>query len=130
MPLDQSVAGRSYPLGAPYEVGREKIREFADAIDDQNLAYRDPAAARKLGYPDVVAPPTFPTVLTFDASGLVLEELGVELRHVLHREQRFEYIRPVMAGDRLVRGIVVESVKTVAGNDILTVRVDLATESG
>ena len=54
--------GRVYPATEPYEVGREKIREFADAIGDDNPAYRDKAAAKALGYPDVIAPPTFPIV--------------------------------------------------------------------
>ena len=56
MPLDQSFVGRVYPPTAPYQVGREKIREFAHAIGDPNPAYRDPAAARALGYADVDRP--------------------------------------------------------------------------
>ena len=32
--LNPDVVGRSYPPSEPYEVGREKIREFADAIGD------------------------------------------------------------------------------------------------
>ena len=58
MALDPSFVGRSYPPTRPYEVGREKIREFAAAIGDANPAYTDPAAARALGHPDVIAPPT------------------------------------------------------------------------
>ena len=49
-------------------VGVEKIREFAAALGDLNPAYRDREAAKALGHPDVVAPPTFPFVLTFQAS--------------------------------------------------------------
>ena len=63
MPLDPSFVGRTYPPTEPYQVGREKIREFAAAIGDANPAYPDPEAARALGHPDVVAPPTFPIVL-------------------------------------------------------------------
>ena len=64
MPLDPSFAGHSYPPTAPYRVGREKIREFCEAIGAGDQAYLDPEAARKLGYSDVVAPPTFAIVLT------------------------------------------------------------------
>ncbi|MGO4428351.1 MaoC family dehydratase N-terminal domain-containing protein, partial [Streptomyces sp. MCAF7] len=46
MALDQSFVGRSYPPTAPYEVGREKIREFAEAIGDANPVYFDPEAAK------------------------------------------------------------------------------------
>ena len=68
MPIDPSYAGRTYPATAPYEVGVEKIREFADAIGDPNPAYRDRDAARALGHPDVIAPPTFPIAVTFPRS--------------------------------------------------------------
>ncbi|MEV6526496.1 MaoC family dehydratase N-terminal domain-containing protein [Longispora sp. NPDC051575] len=130
MPLDQTQIGRTYPPTAPYEVGREKIREFAEAIGDPNPAYRDPDVARKFGHPDVIAPPTFPILLTLDASGVALAALGVELRNVLHREQKFEYSRPVVAGDTLVCVVVVEGIRTVAGNDILTTRTDVTDGSG
>ena len=46
MAVDQSFIGRIYPPTAPYEVGREKISEFADAVNDPNPVYRDPSAAR------------------------------------------------------------------------------------
>ncbi len=130
MPLDPSLIGRTYPPTAAYEVGREKIREFADAIGDPSAVYRDAAAAGALGYPDVIAPPTFPIVLTLGASGDALDALGVELRHVLHREQRFAYTRPVRAGDRLTCSVVIEDIRSAAGNDILTTRTDVATDTG
>ncbi|PWS52277.1 hypothetical protein DLE01_06255, partial [Streptomyces sp. FT05W] len=59
MALDQSFVGRTYPPTPAYEVGREKIREFAEAVGDTNPAYTDPEAAKALGYSDVIAPPTF-----------------------------------------------------------------------
>ncbi len=123
------MVGRMYPPSAPYEVGREKIREFANAIGDANPAYRDPDAARKLGHTDVIAPPTFPILLTLDASTQALNALGVKLQNVLHREQRFSYERPVTAGDRLICTVVVESLARVAGNDILTTRTEVTTVS-
>src|SRR5690606_5251185 len=59
MTIDPSVTGRSYAHARSYEVGREKIREFADAIGDPDPLYRDSEAARERGYADVLAPPTF-----------------------------------------------------------------------
>ena len=56
MPVDPSFAGREYPPSEPYLVSAEKIREFADAVNDPNPAYRSVEAARELGHPDVVAP--------------------------------------------------------------------------
>jgi acyl dehydratase len=132
MPLDVSFVGRTYPPTEPYEVGREKIREFADAIGDPNPAYRDPDAARALGHPDVIAPPTFPVVLSFLASRQVIgdPDLGLDYSRVVHGEQRFVYTRPVRAGDRLQVTVCVENIRQAAGNDLLTTRGDVTTVEG
>ncbi len=130
MPLDPSFAGRSFASDVPYEVGREKIREFADAIGDANPAYRDPEAAKALGHPDVIAPPTFPFTFTFAASEPLLEQLGIKLRNVVHGDQRFRYARPVCAGDRLRCTVTVENIRAMAGNDLLPTRTDVSDESG
>jgi acyl dehydratase len=132
MPLDQSFVGRVYPPTAPYEVGREKIAEFADAIGDDNPVYRDPAAAQALGYPDVIAPPTFPIVITMKASAQIITypELGLDYSRVVHGEQRFSYTRPVRAGDRLQVVASVETIRAAAGNDLLTTRGEVTTVDG
>ena len=85
------MSGVSILPTSPYEVGREKIREFADAVGDMNPVYRDPAAARALGYPDVIAPPTFPIVLTLTAGHQVITDpdFGLDYSKVVHGEQRF-----------------------------------------
>lgn len=132
MPLDQSFVGRKYPPTAPYDVGREKIREFADAINDPHPAYRDPEAARALGHPDVIAPPTFGIVLSMRASGQVVAdpELGLDYSRVVHGEQRFVIARPIRAGDRLTVTVTVETIRAAAGNDLITTRGDVATVDG
>ncbi len=113
-------------------VGREKVREFATAIGDSNAAYRDVAAAHALGYPDVIAPPTFAFVIAYAGSSQAATdpELGLDYSRVVHGEQRFSYSRPIVAGDAIVATATIEAIRAVAGNDILTTRVDLATEAG
>lgn len=132
MPLDQSFVGRTYPPTPPYEVGREKIREFAEAIGDANPAYRDPEAARALGHPDVIAPPTFGIVLSMTAGRQVIAdpELGLDYSRVVHGEQRFVITRPIRAGDRLTVTMTVENIRTAAGNDMITTRGDVQTVDG
>jgi acyl dehydratase len=132
MPLDPEVVGRTYPPADPYEVGREKIREFADAIGDDNPVYRDPEAAKALGHPDVIAPPTFPVVVTLRASQRVVADpgIGIDYSRVVHGEQRFVAARPVRAGDRLSVTTVIDAVRSVAGNDLLTVRSEVDTTDG
>jgi acyl dehydratase len=132
MPVDQSFRGRAYPPTRPYEVGREKIREFADAINDPNPVYRDRAAAQALGYPDVIAPPTFAIVLTLPAGGQVIQDpaFGLDYSRVVHGEQRFVHHRPIVAGDVLQVVVTVEDIRVAAGNELITNRADLMTVAG
>lgn len=132
MALNQDYLGKVYPPSPPYEVGREKIREFAEAIGDDNPAYRDVDHARSLGHRDVIAPPTFPIVVSMRASAAAMFDpgLGLDYSRVVHGEQRFAYVRPVTAGDRLVVVTTIEGIRAAAGNDILTTRADVTTQDG
>ncbi|ANH92900.1 MULTISPECIES: MaoC family dehydratase N-terminal domain-containing protein [unclassified Streptomyces] len=132
MALDQSFVGRSYPPTAPYEVGREKIREFAQAVGDANPAYTDPEAAQALGHPDVIAPPTFVFLITYRAAGEVVQDpqLGLDYSRVVHGDQKFAYTRPVHAGDRLSVTSTIEAIKTMAGSDILDIRGEVHDAAG
>ncbi|WP_026360399.1 MaoC family dehydratase N-terminal domain-containing protein [Amycolatopsis nigrescens] len=132
MPLDPAFIGRSYPPTSTYEVSREKIREFADAIGDENALYRDPEAARAAGYPDVIAPPTFLTIVNTPAFEMIASdpELGLDYSRMVHGDQRFSHARPVHAGDRLRLTVTIEDIMARAGNDFLTVRAEIAAEDG
>ncbi|HEX3813738.1 MAG TPA: MaoC family dehydratase N-terminal domain-containing protein [Mycobacteriales bacterium] len=132
MALDATFIGRSYPPTEPYEVGRAKIAEFADAVGDPNPIYRDAAAARAVGHDDVIAPPTFAFLFTFRAARALIDDpaLGLDYSRVVHGEQRFVYDRPVRAGDQLVTTVTVENIRTAAGNDMVTSRSDVSTIDG
>ena len=132
MALDQSFIGRSYPPKRTYEVGREKIREFADAIGDDNPLYRDPDAARAAGYPDVIAPPTFLTVINLAAINVIANdpELGMDYTRMVHGDQTFQHTRPVHAGDVLRLTTFVDDIMARPGNAFLTVRAEIADAGG
>lgn len=131
-PAVLDAVGRSYPPTEPYEVGREHIRAFARAIGDDSPLYRDPEAARALGYPDVLAPPTFTVVITQLAAEQVTgdPELGIDFDRVVHSGQRFVYQRPILAGDRLSCLVLIEEAKTLAGNLSLTLRTEVLDAAG
>ncbi len=96
-------------------------------------AYHDVAAAASaLGYRDVVAPPTFAIVLSMQASAAVVldPELGLDYTRVVHGEQRFVVRRPIVAGDELVVTTTIESIRTMAGNDMIMTRGDISTAAG
>src|SRR5918994_4809868 len=132
MALDRELVGRSYPPSAVYEVGRAKIAEFATAVGAEDPVHRDVEAARAAGHPDVIAPPTFAIVVSLEAAFVVLgdPEVGLDYSRVVHGEQKFAHHRPIRAGDRLVATTTIDAARTVAGNDMLTARVDLVTEDG
>jgi acyl dehydratase len=132
MPLDPSHVGRSYPPTQPYLVGREKIREFAKAIGATDAAYLDPEAARALGYTDVIAPPTFPTVVSFASNNAVVDDpdLAIDYSRVVHGDQRFQYARPIVAGDELVGRQTIEEIISRGGHDFITTRTDITDAAG
>ncbi|PRY43512.1 MaoC family dehydratase N-terminal domain-containing protein [Umezawaea tangerina] len=132
MALDQSFIGRTYPPSPPYEVSREKIREFADAVGEPGEIHRDPEAAKAAGYVDVIAPPTFAILISMKANEVLVmdPELGLDYTRVVHGDQTFVHHRPIVAGDRLVVTTHVDAINSRMGNDIVSVRAELATESG
>ncbi len=96
--LDRSLIGReSEPV--VHEVEKGAVQRFAEAIGDPNPIYADEAAARAAGFPSIVAPPTFPVVLTTNERFRHSLDLGT--RSIIQGEQQFEYSRPIVAGDRL-----------------------------
>jgi acyl dehydratase len=131
--LNKDFIGRAYGPTEPYEVSREKIRDFAIAIGDPHPAYLDPEAARALGHPDVIAPPTFLTVTGFrfpEATPVADPELGLDYSRVVHGEQTYELRRPVVAGDRLVSTVVVRDIKSAGRNELITLTTTYTTEDG
>jgi acyl dehydratase len=131
MAVNGDLVGKHYPPQT-YEVGREKIREFALAVGDDNPAYLDVEAARALGHPDLVAPPTFSVVVTRDPQIAVIDdpELGLDFSRVVHGDQKFHFTRPIVAGDVLTTTSSVSSARSLAGNDIVTIRSDVADAAG
>lgn len=130
MTLNRDFVGRVYPPSDPYEVTRVKIREFADAIGDPNPVYRDQDAAKAAGHPDVIAPPTFPIVITLGGEALADPELGLNFALVVHGEQRFEYHRPLRAGDVVVTESTVSGIRSIGRNERLDIQTVVKTVEG
>jgi acyl dehydratase len=132
MAINKDYIGRTFPAGEPYEVSRVKIAEFADAIGDPNPLYRDRDAARAVGHPDVIAPPTFAIVISMASSGRVVGDpgLGVNYAMVVHGEQRFEYARPIGAGDVLTATSTISDIRETGRLVMLSTRTDIHTVAG
>ena len=132
MPVNPDLVGRAFAPTAPYLVGREKVREFARAVFATDPQHTDPAAARALGYADVVAPPTFAMVI----QDLTLQQLlaepdaGIALERTIHAEQRFRYTRPIVAGDELVAQLSITGVRAVGAGAMVTSEAKITDAAG
>jgi acyl dehydratase len=132
MALNPEFVGKAFPYDEAFCVGVEKIREFARAIGDANPLYLDREAARRAGYPDVVAPPTFAIAVIMKAQDKLLFDpaLGLDFDVVVHGNQRFIHHRPIVAGDELTSTPYVDQVRVMAGNDVITLRTEVTDQAG
>ncbi|MFS2279940.1 MaoC family dehydratase N-terminal domain-containing protein [Microbacterium sp. OR21] len=132
MPVNSELVGREFPPTAPYLVGREKVREFARAVFADAPQHIDVDAARAVGFADLVAPPTFPMVI----QDLTLQQLlsepdsGIVLARTIHAEQRFQYTRPIVAGDELTAQLAVTGIRSLGGNAMITSEANITDAAG
>jgi acyl dehydratase len=130
--LNTDFVGRVYGPGEPYEVSRVKIADFADAIGEPSELCRDAEAARRAGYPDVIAPPTFAVVLSMASARQANDDpgLGLDYSMVVHGEQSFAHSRPLHAGDLVTATTTIESIKAVGALSMMVTSTDLSTIGG
>ncbi|MBC7463729.1 MAG: MaoC family dehydratase N-terminal domain-containing protein [Actinobacteria bacterium] len=113
--LHPDSVGRTFLGANPVTVTQEDISAFALAIGEEDVS---------------VAPPTFSICISLAQSQAILSapEVGLDWTRLVHGDQRFELRRPIVAGDVLNCDSTIESYKVIAGNEILTVRSDLASK--
>ncbi|MBB5914146.1 acyl dehydratase [Nocardia transvalensis] len=131
-PAPTALVGRHYRIRDRYDIGREKIREFARAVQNSHPAHQYESDASKLGWDGIVAPPTFGSVIGMSTTQALLDTVlsDYDLSQILQTDQVFEIHRPMMPGDRLRTEAVIESIRRVRGNDFLVVKAILTDESG
>ena len=102
MALKTDAVGKEWP-GTTYQVGREKIKEYANALGIDNPVHHDVGEAHRAGFRDVVAPPMFAAVYCGPAiwPALTDPELGVDFARLVHGAQEFTWGEPVVAGDEV-----------------------------
>ena len=116
MALKTDAVGKTY-APVSYAVGREKVREFASAVGEENPLHHDPDAAREAGYADVVAPPMFAVVFGGRAMAPALfdPEVGIDFARMVHGGQEFLWGPPVVAGDEIATEVEVKDVAERGG---------------
>ncbi len=117
----ESRVGHYYKMDTPYLVGREKVREYARAVQDYHPAHWDVDAAAELGYSGLVAPLTFTSTPAMACNRRMFEEVVVGYDTYMQTEEVFEQHRPIVAGDELEIDVELTSVRKIAGRDLITV---------
>jgi acyl dehydratase len=127
-----SIVGMKYRYPDHYEVEREKIREYAAAVKNDDPAFYEEKAAAELGYDALVAPLTFISVFGYKAVSAFFEFAGIATSdiQIVQVDQKLEFLRPIKAGDRLYCDISVESVRRAHGADIIMTRQTATNEAG
>ena len=131
MPLNESLKGKTYePI--EFTVEADRVTQFAQAIGDLDPRFLDPEAARAGGFPDQVAPPTFPTVMQILGSAQVVmdPDLGLDYTRVVHGEQEYEWRRPMVAGDRLKAIPRIADIYAKGPNEFLVTEAEIVDADG
>jgi acyl dehydratase len=132
--VDSSAIGRAFtPITAHVEPGR--LRYFLDTLGETNPVYRDPAAAKAAGFSTTPVPLTYLFCLEMMDSEKpfeMLEALNMDLRKILHGEQKFVYHAPVVVGDTLTFRSEVTDVAQKKGGAItlITVTTKVTNQNG
>jgi acyl dehydratase len=98
--VNQAAIGKQFPAFA-YEVGKEKIAEYAHAVGEDNPVYFDRASAKEAGFRDVPAPPMFAVVYSSGsvAPAIFDPDVGINFAMMVHGGQEFVWGEPVCSGD-------------------------------
>jgi acyl dehydratase len=111
MPVNEEAKGKTYPP-FEYEVGKEKIKEYAWAVGESNPVYFDREQAKAAGFRDVPAPPMFAVVYSAGAvgPGILDPEVGINFAMMVHGGQEFVWGEPVVAGDTITTEATVKDI--------------------
>ena len=131
-PDAQAIVGTHYRYPDYFEVSREKIREFATAVKDDNPTHFDESAANDAGYDNLVASLTFLAVAGRRVQLQIFTEfdLPINIARVLHRDQKFRFHRPILAGDKLFFDTYLDSVIESHGTVVCEIRSEVTDADG
>ena len=87
-----------------YEVEREKIREYAVAVQNDDASFFREDAAAELGYEGLLAPLTFICVFGYKAQSAFFKyaNIAVEDAQIVQVDQVLKFEKPIVAGDKLL----------------------------
>ena len=131
MPVDKKFIGREYgPL--TYEIGKEKIKEYAAGIKNFDPHYLNDEFAKKSKYKGIIAPPTFAVIY----SGMVIApffmdpELNLDFAMLVHGEQEFEFYEVARPNDVITSTGKIVSIENKEKVDVVALDVLSKNQTG
>ncbi|GJF08025.1 UPF0336 protein [Mycolicibacterium cyprinidarum] len=127
-----NIVGLHFRYPDHYVVGREKIREYAAAVKNDDVAFFDQDAATALGYDALVAPLTFISVFGYQAQRAMFAAADISIADakIVQVDQVVKFVEPVKAGDKLYCDVWVDSVRKAHGTDIIVTKNVITKENG
>jgi acyl dehydratase len=122
--LSDKIVGMHFRYPDHYEVGREKIREYAEAVKNDDPAFFEDEAAAELGYGGLLAPLTFISVFGYQAQAAFFESANVEVQDmkIVQVDQVLKFLKPIKVGDRLYCDVYVDSIRQSFGTDMIVTK--------
>ena len=132
MALSKELVGTHYRYPDYYRVEREKIREYATAVQNTDAAFFNDDAAAELGYDGLLTPLTFISVLGYVAQIAFFDHvnIGITDKQIVHVDQVLKFLKPVIAGDTLYCDVYVDDVRQAHGTDIIVNKVVVTNQDG
>lgn len=132
MSFASDIIGTHYRYHDYFLVGREKIREYAKAVQSDDPLHFSEETAKAAGYPNVIAPLTFIAVAGRQVQLEIFKQfdVGINLSRVIHRDQKILFHRPIFAGDKLYFETWLDSVLESHGTVIIEMRSEVTDAEG
>jgi acyl dehydratase len=130
--LGKDLVGMHYRYPDHYIVEREKVREYATAVKNDDPAFFEDKAAAELGYPGLPAPLTFISVFGYKAVAAFFEHANIATddAQIVQVDQTLKFLQPIKVGDRLHCDVSIESVRRAHGTDIIMTKQTVTNEAG
>jgi acyl dehydratase len=130
--LSEEIVGMHYRYPDHYVVGREKVREYAIAVKNDDSVFHDDDVAAELGHKTLPAPLTFISVFGYQAQTAFFAHANIGLTDmkIVQVDQALKFLKPVHAGDKLYCDVYVDSVRQAHGTDIIVTKNVVTNEAG
>ncbi|OBK22684.1 (3R)-hydroxyacyl-ACP dehydratase subunit HadA [Mycobacterium asiaticum] len=132
MALSEDIVGMHYRYPDYYLVEREKIREHATAVQNDDPAFFDDKAAAELGYEGLTAPLTFICVFGYKAQSAFFDYANIAIsdEKIVQIDQVLKFRKPIVAGDKLYCDVYVDSVREAHGTQIIVTKNIVTNDAG